>query len=68
VSLRSAPHQASDIASRIRSGHRSFVRSNLNSLERTRGLVFVGRRRESMNLDKAASVGSTHPRAAQLGH
>jgi hypothetical protein len=36
-------------------------------LERTRGAVFVDRRRESMNRDKVASVGTTLPHAAQLG-
>jgi hypothetical protein len=36
------------------------------ALERTRGLVFVRRRRESMNLDQSASFGASLPRAAQL--
>jgi hypothetical protein len=36
-------------------------------LERTRGVVFVGRRRESMNLDQSASFGALLPRTAQLG-
>jgi hypothetical protein len=34
--------------------------------ERTRGVVFVGRWRESMNLNKAASIESALPRAARL--
>jgi hypothetical protein len=38
----------------------------MSNLERTRVLVFVERRRESMSWDKVASMSPARPRAAQL--
>jgi hypothetical protein len=61
-----SPWYAGDRANQILWGSLSFGASHLTGVGSDTRRVFVDRRRESMNQDKAASIDVARPRAAQL--